>query len=287
MRNKFTKKDFDKMFHTNDDCLEWIKNQQYPNGIECPTCKKITKHHKISKRPVYECDYCGHQISPLATTIFCKSTTPLRVWFGAIYEMATTRSGYSAKALQRKYGVTYKTAWRMFKEIRKLLNEELNIFNGEVEIDEIYVGGKRHGTRSRGASGKTAVFGIVQRQGKVMTKVVPNAKRSTINHLITQNISKDAIVYTDEFPTYDHLTYIGFNHQRINHRAKVYVSGRIHTNSIEGFWSQIKRSISGVYHSVSPKYLQSYLNEYAFRYNHRFDETPMIQLMLNRAIQHV
>jgi len=116
MRNKFTKKDFDKMFHTNDDCLEWIKNQQYPNGIECPTCKKITKHHKISKRPVYECDYCGHQISPLATTIFCKSTTPLRVWFGAIYEMATTRSGYSAKALQRKYGVTYKTAWRMFKE---------------------------------------------------------------------------------------------------------------------------------------------------------------------------
>jgi transposase len=284
MKTKLTKKDFDKMFHTNDDCLEWIKNQQYPNGVYCPICNKITKHHKFAKRPVYECDYCGHQISPLATTIFRKSSTPLRVWFGAIYEMATTRSGYSAMALQRKYGVTYKTAWRMFKQIRKLLDEQPNIFCGEVEVDETYVGGARHGTRGRGASGKTPVFGIVERQGKVMTSVVADTKRSTVTPIITKNVSKDAIVYSDEFPTYDHLTYIGFNHHRINHRAKQYVSGRVHTNSIEGFWSQFKRSVSGVYHSVSPKYLQSYLNEYAFRYNHRNDEIPMIQSMLNQIV---
>ena len=284
MKAKFTKRDFDKMFPDNDACLEWIKNQQYPNGIECPVCKKVTKHHKVAKRPVYECDYCGHQISPLATTIFCKSPTPLRVWFGAIYEMATTRSGYSAKALQRKYGVTYKTAWRMFKQIRKLLDEKPDIFSGEVEVDETYVGGVRHGIRGRGALGKTPVMGIVQRKSKVMAKVVPNTKRSTVTPLITQNVSRNAILYTDEFHTYDHLTYIGFNHQRINHRAKFYVAGKVHTNSIEGFWSQFKRGISGVYHSVSPKYLQTYLNEYAFRYNHRSDEIPMIQLMLSQIV---
>jgi len=148
MKTKLSKKDFDKMFPDNDACLEWLKNQQYPNGIECPVCKKITKHHKVAKRPVYECDYCGHQISPLATTTFCKSATPLRVWFGAIYEVATTRSGYSAKVLQRKYGVTYKTAWRMFRQIRKLLGEKPDIFNSEAEIDETYIGGV--GRRTRG-----------------------------------------------------------------------------------------------------------------------------------------
>ena len=117
-----------------------------------------------------------------------------------------------------------------------------------------------------------------------MTSVVPNVKRTTVTPMINNRISKKAIVYTDEFPTYDHLTFIGFNHQRINHRAKQYVRGIVHINNIEGFWSLVKRGISGVYHSVSPKYLQSYLNEYAFRYNHRNDETPMFQLILNRLV---
>ncbi len=196
--------------------------------------------------------------------------------------MASTRCGISAKQIQRETGVTYKTAWRMFKQVRTLLAETNPIFTGEVEIDETYIGGARHGTRGRGAQGKTPVVGIVQRQGKVMTKVVPNAKRSTVTPIINKNIAKKTIIYTDEFPTYDHLTYIGFNHQRINHRAKQYVRGQVHVNNIEGFWSQIKRGINGVYHSISPKYLQSYLNEYAFRYNHRFDETSMFDLFLNQ-----
>ena len=281
---KFTKKDFDKMFPDNDACLEWIKNQQYPNGIKCPICKKATKHHKFTKRPVYECDYCGHQISPLAKTIFRKSSTPLKVWLEAIFEMSNTRSGYSAKALQRKTGVTYKTAWRMFKQIRKLLDEKPYVFSGEVEADETYIGGARHGTRGRGAQGKTAVMGIVQRQGHVLASVVPNVKSSTIVPFITKNVSAKATLYTDDFPVYDHFTRVGFHHKEINHSARIYVSGKVHTNNIEGFWSLLKRGVSGVYHAVSPKYLQSYLNEYAFRYNHRFDETPMFELMLNQLI---
>jgi transposase-like protein len=284
IQRTYTAKQFETQFPNDDACLEWLKNRRWPNGIECPVCKRVTKHHKLTKRPVYECDHCGHQVSPLAGTIFHKSTTSLKVWFDAIYEMATTRSGFAAKALQRKHGVTYKTAWRMYKQIRTLLDESPPIFSGEVEVDETYIGGVRRGKRGRGAKGKVVVIGIIQRQGRVMATAVPNVKRSTLLPFVAENISPDAVLYTDEFPSYDHITRFGYKHKRIQHSAKVYVSGQVHTNNIENFWSLIKRGISGVYHAVSPKYLQSYLNEYAFRYNHRRDETPMFELMLNQLV---
>lgn len=277
---EYTARDFEKAFPDDNACLGWVKNHRWPNGIECPVCKRITKHHKLANRPVYECDYCGHQVSPLAGTIFHKTTTPLKIWFDAIHEMATTRSGFSAMALQRKHGVTYKTAWRMFKQIRTLLDENPEIFSNEVEVDETYIGGVRRGKRGRGAAGKTPVIGIAQREGHVMALVVANVKRSAV--FITDNVSPDATIYTDEFHTYDHLTTIGFKHSRVNHGAKVYVAGKAHTNNIEGFWSIRKRGVSGVYHAVSPKYLQSYLDEYVFRYNHRKDDTPMFELFLNQ-----
>lgn len=287
MKNKqrtYTAKQFEKEFPNSDACLEWIKNRLWSNGIKCPVCKRITKHHKLANRPVYECDFCGHQVSPLAYTIFRKSPTPLKIWFDAIYEMATTRSGFAAKALERKHDVTYKTAWRMYSKIRPFLDENPQIFNGEVEVDETYVGGIRRGKRGRGAEGKVAVIGVVQRQGKVFATAVPNVKRSTIVPFVTKHVAPDAILYTDEFPSYDHITRFGYKHRRIQHSAKIYVAGKVHTNNIEGFWSLVKRGISGVYHAVSPKYLQSYLNEYTFRYNHRSDETPMFELMLNRIV---
>jgi transposase len=279
---KFTMKHFDKMFPDNDACLEWLKNKQYPNGIECPVCKKVTKHHKFTKRPVYECDCCGHQVSPLAKTIFRKSPTPLKIWFEAMFWMSTTRSGHSAKELQRRTGVTYKTAWRMFKEIRTLLDENAGMFTNEVEVDETYIGGARHGTRGRGAEGKTAVIGIAQRKGKVTSKVVTDTKRSTVMPLITRNIAKKAIVYTDEYPVYDCVDKLGYQHKTVNHGAENYVNGNASTNTIEGYWSLVKRGINGVYHAVSPKYLQSYLNEYQFRYNHRLEERPMFLTVLNQ-----
>ena len=138
--NKYTRKDFDKEFPNDDTCLDWLVNHRYPQGIECPVCQKITKHHKLTNRPVYECDYCGHQISPLANTIFHKSSTSLRTWFQAIHLMSSTRCGISAKQLQREMGVTYKTAWRMFKQIRTLLDETSQPLAGEVELDETFVG---------------------------------------------------------------------------------------------------------------------------------------------------
>ncbi len=279
---KYTKKMFEQEFPNDDACLDWLKEYRWPDGIYCPTCDKITKHHRIKNRPCYKCDFCGHEVYPTAGTIFHKSTTPLKVWFEAIFWMATTRSGRSAKELQRITGVTYKTAWRMFRQIRTLFGENVPLFTGEVEADETYIGGRQHGTRGRGAEGKTAVIGLIQRKGQVMASVVPNVKRSTIVPYITKQVSADAVLYTDEFPSYSSLTRIGFNHKWIEHGAKVYVNGKVHTNNIEGFWSLIKRGITGVYHSVSPKYLQSYLNEYTFRYNHRNDEKLMFKSILNQ-----
>ncbi len=208
-QKKFTAKDFERYFPDDDACLEWIKNLRYPNGIECPRCKKVTKHYKVANRPVYECGRCWHQVSPLANTIFHKSTTPLKIWFDAIHEMSTTRTGFSAMALQRKHGITYKTAWRMFKQIRTLLDESTGIFTNEVEVDETYIGGMRHGTRGRGAEGKTAVIGIAQRHGKVISQVVADTKRSTVMPLITKNVAKKAIIYTDEYPVYDGVGRLG------------------------------------------------------------------------------
>jgi transposase-like protein len=279
---KYTYKDFESEFPDNDACLKWLKDYRFPDGIRCPVCDKITKHHKITKRPCFKCDNCGHEVYPLAGTIFHKSATPLKTWMEAIFWMATTRSGHSAKELQRRTGVTYKTAWRMFRQIRSLLGENTPTLIGEVEVDETYVGGVRRGKRGRGAEGKVSVIGVVQRQGKVIATAVPNVKRSTIVPFVTSHVAPDAVLYTDEFPSYDHITRFGYKHHRIQHSAKVYVAGRVHTNNIENFWSLIKRGISGVYHAVSPKYLQSYLNEYAFRYNHRKDETPMFKLFLNQ-----
>ncbi|MBN1375429.1 MAG: IS1595 family transposase, partial [Dehalococcoidia bacterium] len=175
-----------------------------------------------------------------------------------------------------------KTAWRMFKQIRTLLDESEGIHSNAVEVDETYVGGKRPGKRGRGAAGKTAVIGIAQRQGKVTTKVVADTKRSTVMPLIQKNVAQKTIVYTDEYPIYDTVESNGFTHKRCNHGAGEYVVGDAHTNTIEGFWSLVKRGISGVYHAVSPKYLQSYLNEYEFRYNHRKDVQPMFVTVLNQ-----
>jgi len=279
--NKYTIEQFNKLFPNEDICLDWLRHKLYPQKIYCTKCKKPTKFYRIKNRKVYGCDLCGHQISPTANTIFDHSPTPLRLWFYAIYLMSTTRCGISAKRLQRELGVTYKTAWRMFHQIRSLLQEDYEPASGEFEVDETYIGGKRPGKRGRGAGGKTPVFGIVERNGKVSALATNDLKSSTVIPLVKERILPESMVYTDEFPTYDSLKRHRYNHKRVHHVSKVWVAGNAHTNTIEGFWSLLKRGINGVYHAVSQKHLQSYINEYSFRYNHRRDETPMFLTMIN------
>ncbi len=279
----YTIKDFETQFPTDDACLDFLKEARWPKGIICEKCGKITPHYRIAGRKVYSCQFCGTQVSPTAGTIFHKSNTPLRSWFHAMFLMASTKTGISAKQLQRELGVTYKTAWRMFKEIRGLMAEGVNPLAGQVEVDETYIGGQRKGKRGRGASGKTIVMGMVERKGNAIVKVVPNVQARTLLPMIEKNIANKSTVFTDELGSYNHVAKLGYTHEVVLHAAEQYVRGIAHVNTAESLWSNIKRGIDGVNHSVSPLYLQSYLDSYIFRYNHRHDETPMFQSLFGRV----
>ncbi len=279
---KYTILDFQRDFPTDDACLEHLKNLRWPNGIECAKCQRITKHYKIKSRPAYACDICGTHVYPQAGTVLQDTRTPLRLWFHALFLMGNTRCGISAKQLERELGVTYKTAWRIFKQIRSTLNEDVLHLLDEVEIDDTYFGGRRRGKRGRGAAGKTAVFGMVERHGPVIATVVPDMKLATVLPKMQTKVLPRSIIYSDEFPTYDSIRRMGYRHRRIHHLQKVYVRGNAHTNTIEGFWSLTTRGIDGVHHAVSAKYLQAYLNAYSFRWNHRHDDDPMFFQILSR-----
>jgi transposase len=294
---RYTRQQFDRDFPSDDVCLETIKEQRFPGGIApCQKCATDRKHHRVTGRTAYACDYCGNHIYPLAGTIFEKSTTSLRVWFQAMYLMGSTRCGISAKQVQRETGVTYKTAWRMFKQIRSLLAEDFKLEGSSVEMDETYVGGKRknkHGNRGiqrgRDNDGKTPVFGMVERGGRVIAKVTPDAKAATIFPIIAERVLPQTTVYTDDYPIYDKLSLHAncYQHHRIQHNQKIYVMGNVHTQTIEGFWSLVKRGIGGVYHSVSRKYLQTYLDEYSFRYNRRTSGNLIFPAILARVSEKV
>jgi len=282
----FTVKDFQKQFPDDATCLEWLKSYLYPDGIFCQTCQAVTKHHRVVSRPSYSCDHCGHHVHPTADTIFHKSSTALTTWFYATYLMAQTRCGISAAQIQRETGVTYKTAWRMYKQIRSMLGDEksgpIGGFNRKVEMDETYYGSRSEGTRGRGTK-KTPVVGMVQRKGQVRAFVAADVKADTLHGLIKEHVLPKSTVFTDDFRSYNGLGARGYTHHRINHSERVYVAGEVHTNTIEGFWSLVKRGISGVYHSVGRNYLQTYFDEYSFRYNRRFDTQPMFLSFLQQV----
>jgi transposase len=281
--SRYTLFEFDRDFPDDAACLDYLAQELYPDGIYCPKCERITKHHREQSRPSYSCQFCGHREHPMVGTIFENSATSLRLWFYAMYLMASTRCGISAKQLERELGVTYKTAYRMFKQIRSLLAPDLESLNGAVEMDEVYIGGeakwKNQGRpigHGRGTVDKTPVFGMAQRKsgakakdGRIVGYVVPDATARTLLPHVETKVLPKSVVYTDEWKSYDGLDGMGYEHKRVQYSQKVYVSGDAHTNTIEGFWSLLQRGISGVYHGVSTKHLQSYLNEYTFRYNHR------------------
>ena len=294
---RYTVKDFNKEFPNDDACLRHIAEQRYPDGIaQCPKCNVERKHHRVGNRTAFACDHCGNHIYPLAGTIFEKSSTSLRLWFYAAYLMGSTRCGISAKQVQRETGVTYKTAWRMFRQIRSLMSDsDLELEGPTVEVDEAYYGGVRkwkRGRPMRGDKKKTPVVAVVQRGGKAIARVVDHVTSKNLLGTIRKHVAPGSVIYTDDFNIYRNIPKmkgswgrpLNFTHYSVRHRSGQYVrDGHIHTNSVEGFWSLVKRGIGGVYHSVSPQYLQSYLDEYTFRYNRRYEGNQQFRAILSRV----
>lgn len=287
MKAKMTLRDFLKKYKDDEACLKTIFKLKYPTGKgHCEKCDKERTFYRVEGRNEWQCR-AGHQFSPLKGTIFEKSTTPLQYWFYAMFIISNTRSGVSAKQLERELGVTYKTAWRMFKQIRLLMAQDGTPLTGVVEVDETFIGGKGKNRRYEphfSEKPKEVVMGMVQREGRAYLKHVPNTGKWTLINQIKDNVDSTARVITDEFGSYKSLEKHGYSHDVINHKES-YVNGFVHTNNAENMWSQVKRGIYGVYRKVSKKYLQAYIDEYGFRYSNRNSEVHMFDLLLNEVIR--
>jgi transposase-like protein/predicted RNA-binding Zn-ribbon protein involved in translation (DUF1610 family) len=282
MGKVLTIQDFFKRFPNDEACLDHLMKVRFGEDFGCPKCGEIGKFRKLAKHPAYTCN-CGHHIHPMEGTIFKDTHTPLTKWFYAMYLFTTTRHGVPAKELQRQLGVSYPTAFRMAHLIRGYMAkiDGDDGLSGEVEIDETFVGGRRTGGgRKRTMANKTVVFGMLQRKGDVMTRIVPDRAQETLEPVIQEHVKAGTWVNTDDHGGYARLKRLGYVHFSVNHSLKEWVVGGTHTNGIEGFWSQIKRSISGTHVHVSRKYLAKYLGEFEFRYNMR--KTPW--LMFNRLL---
>jgi transposase-like protein len=298
--------EFFREFPDDETCLTYIWRERFaPDGehARCERCEaeRVFKRYATEdKRPAWYCSACGFRIHPLKGTIFEKSSTSLQLWFYAMYLMTSTRCGVSAKQLERELGVTYKTAWRMFNLIRnKLMTDDgTGPLSGQVEVDETFVGGKpresyrrevaRRGWNMQTAywDRKTIVFAAVERGGRVRAEVVPDSRARTVEGKVREFVMPESTVFTDDFHAYRRLGQpkSGYQHRRINHSARVYVMGDVHTQTIEGFFGLFKNGVRGVYHSVSKKWLQGYVNEYVWRYNRRDSGVSMLHALLDEAI---
>jgi transposase-like protein len=280
MSKPFTIKDFFKRFPDDDACLDHLFDVRYGKEPVCPKCGQIGTFHRLKKLPAYTCN-CGHHIHPMAGTPFLRTRTPLQKWFYAMYLFTTTRNGVSAKEIQRQLGVTYKCAWRIGHEIRKYMgwvdgDAPLGgTGGGWVEADKAFIGGRD----KLGEDDKTVVLGMVERQGDVILRVVPSRRREHVLPHIAEHVVKGSRIATDEAHAFNglHGTY---RHEAVNHSAKEYVRGPVHTNTIEAFWAWLKRGINGTHVWVSPKHLPKYLGEFEFRFNLRKHPTLMFDLLL-------
>jgi transposase len=280
-------------------CLEHLWRTRYsPDGehAHCPRCdaEKVFKRYETKQqRQSWTCTACGLHVHPTAGTIFHRSSTSLRLWFHAMYLMTSTRCGISAKQLERELGVHYKTAWRMFNKIRnELMKDDAKPLKGKVEVDETSWGGRpRRKLKNKKEvalfrESKTTVLGMVERGGRVRLRVIASRRGEPLSGAVRANINPQAILFTDDWRPYRPLSKEYAGHRIINHSAGVYVLGDIHTNTIEGFFGNLKTGMRGAYKQVSNKWLQSYLNEYTWRYNERFrGERSMFHSLLNEAAQ--
>lgn len=268
---RYTIKEFNEQFPDDDACLDAIFAMRYGDVDTCPKCGVVgTRFYHVKGRKCYACMHCGYQLHPLSQTIFHKSSTSLVSWFYVMFKFSNSKNGVAALEVQRDLGVTYKCALRMCRQVRKLMEQDDDMLGGDghiVEMDETYIGGKHKMKQGRGK--KQIVFGAVERYGRAKIKHVKSAGARVLLPEIQSMVVPHAQIFTDEWSAYKTLGRRGYSHTTVNHSRLEYVRGNVSTNAAEGFWSQLKRSIDGTYHAVSPRYLQYYLDEFSFRYSHR------------------
>jgi transposase-like protein len=263
------------MFGTNDRCREILERLRWPDGVTCPRCKH-QGHSWLDKYDRYECNACEYQFTVISGTVFQDTHLALTKWFVATYLLCESRKGMSANQIKRIIGGSYKTAWYLCHRIRAAMKEiDRPLLGGTVEVDETYLGGKQH-TYSKagyGDSNKQIVVGIRQRGGDLRFFHAADVKAGTLAKYVKENVSEDVeVLVTDElntYPTAFRETAFAERHKTIKHKAKIYVDGDIHTNTVESAFSLLKRGIVGTWHRISAKHLAAYLNEMEFRFNRR------------------
>jgi transposase-like protein len=276
-------REFQKQFPDEDTCLNHLMRIRFGERLICFKCQKEATYYRVKARRSFECEHCGYQVYPTAGTPFESTRTPLRDWFYVMFLFCASRNGVAAKEVQRQLGVTYKTAWRMCNLIRKYMGYVDGDFpiggpGKTVEADETFIGGR---DLNGVPDDKAAVFGMIERGGDVVTRHVPDRMARTLVPHIVKFVKEGSKIKTDEWSGYRSLTERhGFDHETVDHSAKEYVRGDAHTNTIEAFWSNVKRGIRGTYVHVSKKHLQTYLREFEYRHNLRHAAYLMFDCLL-------
>ena len=279
------------IFPDEQTARDWFEGILWPAGIRnCPRCDSTNTHECSHVKMPYRCRDCRKYFSVKTGTVMAGSPLPLRKWVYAIYLDTTSLKGVSSMKLHRDLGITQKSAWFMQQRIREAFaHKGPGMFDGPVEADETFVGGRRHNMplskrkemEGRGPVDMTAVAGIKDREtNQVTAKVIEHTDAKTLQGFIRESVSRGATVYTDDAPVYDGMR--GFAHESVNHSGLQYVRGMAHTNGIESFWSMLKRAHKGTFHKISPKHLNRYVQEFAGRHNIR-DFDTLSQMILVAA----
>jgi transposase-like protein len=273
-------------FSDEQTCIDTVARMRWPKGPVCPACEH-KEHWYLASQKRWKCKECHKQFTVKLGTIFEDSPIPLQKWLPALWMLVNCRNGISSYEISRDLGVSQKAGWFMLQRLRLALRDGSiekmgGGENSEVEVDEAYIGGKLKNMHARKRNRmvkeggdpnvtKTIVMGFLDREArKIRTQIIPNTSRLTLQSQVLKHVAEDSNVYTDEARGYNKLRE-NFVHEIVNHTQQ-YVRGRVHTNSLENFWSLLKRGLNGTYVAVEPFHLHRYLDEQAFRFNNRKDE---------------